>query len=415
VNEMMAPCRALWVLLLLVVSFGARPDVVSTWMDVAQYARERTVRTADNTRASAQVALAMFEVSNAFHKEFRSLLETANVSGLDEEIALHQAARASLERLYPQATDHFDSTYAVLTEKRVLQLGEAAGRSEEFGRHVAEQVLARAALPEPEQRSVYKPFASPGKYVDPGLPLILPWDLSAPPFVLDSARQFRSAAPVALTSAQYGRDVEEVRLLGGKESKARTRAQTLLARTYRYIDYYAILRQVASDPRRTLLQNSRLYALALIAVDEAWLATMDAKMHYSFWRPVTAIRNADGDGNDLTQVDEHWTPLLDTPSHPEYPCGHCAIASGFATVMQHETGEKPAGGITVKGVLASSISPGALNPGITETLASWGEFVQRISDSRIWAGAHFRFSNEAAIKLGGVVGEQVLLRFETLK
>lgn len=413
--RIMIAYRALWAFVLLAAAFDARSDTVSTWMDVAQYARERTVRTPENSRASAQVSLAMFEVSNSFHKEFRSLLEPADASGLDEEIAINQAARISLKRLYPQLSDHFDSTYAVQTEKKALLLDGEVTRSEEFGQSVAQRVLALGAIPRSDKDSVYKPFASPGKYVDPGLPLILPWDLNAPPFVLDSVDQFRPGPPVPLDSEQYGRDVEEVRLMGGKTSTARTPAQTLLARTYRYIDYYSILRRAAAEPSRTLLQNSRMYALALLAVDESWLATMDAKMHYSFWRPITAIRNADGDGNDATKVDEHWVPLLDTPSHPEYPCGHCAIASAFATVMRHETREDPLGGIKIQGVLASNMSPGALNPGITETLVTWTELVQRASDSRIWAGAHFRFSNEAANKLGSDVSTQILSKFERME
>jgi len=94
-------------------------------------------------------------------------------------------------------------------------------------------------------------------------------------------------------------------------------------------------------PGREVTENARLLAAAAMAMDDGLTAVFDAKYTYNFWRPVTAIRNGDLDGNDATERDPGWTPLIDTPMHPEYPCAHCIVSASLGAVLQAELGSGP--------------------------------------------------------------------------
>ena len=166
------------------------------------------------------------------------------------------------------------------------------------------------------------------------------------------------------------------------------------------MDVTPAMRQVADLPGRTLVQNARMYALQAMAQHDTGLAMAESKMHYGFWRPVTAIRNADQDGNDATQRVPGWEPLLNTPMHPEYVCGHCINARTTATVMSREP-LPPAG-------LAFIDDD---DPRAPRTTKDWDEYARETSLSRIYAGVHYRFSNDAGEAMGRQVAELVMARF----
>jgi hypothetical protein len=129
-----------------------------------------------------------------------------------------------------------------------------------------------------------------------------------------------------------------------------------------------------------------------MAFDDAAQAMIAAKIHYNYWRPVTAIRNGAEDGNPATQPDPNWLPLLPTPNFQEYPCGHCTVVAAIAEVMKAESGLKPSAGVRV----ASLPNPNSA----VQQVASWDELVRQVSDSRMYAGVHYRFSNEAGEDIG---------------
>ncbi|MGZ8312611.1 MAG: vanadium-dependent haloperoxidase, partial [Allosphingosinicella sp.] len=151
---------------------------------------------------------------------------------------------------------------------------------------------------------------------------------------------------------------------------------------------------------RTPIQNARMFALYQMAFDDAAHAMVVAKLHYNYWRPITAIRNGAADGNDATSPDPEWVPLLPTPNFSEYPCGHCTVAAAIAEVMTAETGPRPAGGVRVMSL--------AIPMSATQSFASWDEWAQEVSDSRIYGGVHFRFSNEAGEQIGRRAARMVL-------
>ena len=138
-----------------------------------------------------------------------------------------------------------------------------------------------------------------------------------------------------------GADYNEVKALGGKSNSRRTAEQTQIAGFWEATlppIYNGIVLSVANVSGREVTQNARLFAAVAQAADDALLAVFEAKYHYNFWRPVTAIRNGDLDGNDATERDASWTPFIETPMHPEYPCAHCTVAGAVGTVLQAEIG-----------------------------------------------------------------------------
>jgi hypothetical protein len=145
-------------------------------------------------------------------------------------------------------------------------------------------------------------------------------------------------------------------------------------------------------------RNARLYAAVTAAMNDAEIAVLEAKYHYNFWRPITAIRNGDRDGNAATDRDPDWTPLIATPLHPEYPCAHCAIASTIATVIRAE-----AGGAALPTLTSTSNTA----PGVTRQWTRTEELVKEVSEARILDGVHYRTSTEAGNRMGAQVGALV--------
>ena len=161
---------------------------------------------------------------------------------------------------------------------------------------------------------------------------------------MTSGDQFRPGPPPALTSETWARDYNEIKAVGGRNSTQRTPEQTAIAKFWEATApavYWPIARSVAATPGRDVTDNARLLALAAMAMDDALIAVFDAKYTYNLWRPVTAIRNGDLDGNDATERDPGWTPFIDTPMHPEYPCAHCIVSASLGAVLAAEIGSGP--------------------------------------------------------------------------
>jgi hypothetical protein len=162
------------------------------------------------------------------------------------------------------------------------------------------------------------------------------------------------------------------------------------------------LRLIADAKGRSLVANARMFALLAMVGDDSGTATAEAKLHYNFWRPITAIRNASDDGNDATKEDTAWEPLIGTPNHPEYPCAHCSFAASTAAVLKSEVGDAPPGGVRVH----SRSIPNS----IVQVIPSLDEWVREVSASRTYGGVHYRFSNEAGEEMGRKVAEMALAR-----
>jgi hypothetical protein len=160
-----------------------------------------------------------------------------------------------------------------------------------------------------------------------------------------SADQFRAGPPPALSSVLYAKDYNEVKEMGGVKSTKRTPQQTDAVRFWSQanvtLSWNQAARQLSAGKRLDLADNARLFALLNMGIASAFIADWDAKFHYKFWRPVTAIRNGDQDGNDATERDAGWTPLNATPMHPEYPSAASIIAGVGAGILESAFGTAP--------------------------------------------------------------------------
>ena len=166
--------------------------------------------------------------------------------------------------------------------------------------------------------------------------------------------------------------------------------------------YNGIVLSIADVPGREVTQNARLFAAVAQAADDALLAVFDAKYHYNFWRPVTAIRNGDLDGNDATERDASWTPFIETPMHPEYPCAHCIVAAAVGTVLQAEVGT---------GAMPTLTTTSYLVKGPARSWTKIDDFMQEVANARVYDGVHFRNSTEVGTAMGKQVGTLAAAKF----
>ncbi|HLL31383.1 MAG TPA: vanadium-dependent haloperoxidase [Allosphingosinicella sp.] len=372
----------------------ASADTVCEWMDLANRlnsAAQATGQTPDQVRASTRTALAMFEALNSIDRRYQSYLgfETADKSA-SQDAAAATAAYKVLIHHYPgqkgAIEDSYTLTMAGIREERAREAGRAIGEK------AAAAAIVVGGLDPAIAQEPYRPRTAPGEWIGASLPSLEPHWVAYRPWAIPSSEALRPPPPVALGSERWAKDYDEVRRLGGKTSTERTPYQTLVARYRQAFDTMPSMRLVADAPGRTPVQNARLFALYQMAFDDAAHAMVAAKLHYNFWRPITAIRNGAGDGNDATRPDPSWLPLLPTPNFSEYPCGHCSVAAAIAEVMTAETGNRPASGVRVMSL--------AIPTSVVQALPSWDEWAQEVSDSRIYGGVHFRFSNEAGEQIG---------------
>ena len=316
-------------------------------------------------------------------------------AGASPEAAAAAAAHAVLLAVFPGDRGLLDDALTVGLGRVVDARARQAGRT--VGADAARAVLRSGERKARADRKPYLPRTLPGLWIGTTAPMLI--DLSLEPWVLPRAEALRPAGPPALTEARWARDFEEVKRVGARESQQRTPEQTVLARFWISAALGPTVRPIADLPGRSLVQNARLFALVHLALDDTTLAIAEAKMHFNFWRPITAIRNGENDGNPATTAVPGWEPLLATPHHPEYPCGHCARAATLATVLSAEAGPRPPGGVR------------AVNhqmPGVEVVLPSFEDYTRAVADSRMLGGVHFRSSNDDGVALGRAVAGRIL-------
>ncbi|HEX8513745.1 MAG TPA: vanadium-dependent haloperoxidase, partial [Allosphingosinicella sp.] len=278
----------------------------------------------------------------------------------------------------------------------------ARDKGKAVGEAAAKLALAAGGFDSARKPVPYRPRTSAGMWTATQLPVYQPYAFTFKPWILPSYDSVRPAAPPALTSERWARDFDEIKRLGAKTSTERTAQQSLMARYRITPNMTPSLRLIADAKGRSAVENARMFALVAMVSDDVGIATGDAKLHYNFWRPITAIRNASDDGNDATAEDPAWEPLIGTPNHPEYPCAHCSGSAAIAEVLKAEVGAAPPGGVRVH----SRSIPNS----IIQVLPSWDEWVKEVSVSRMYGGVHYRFSNEAGEEMGRKVAAMALAK-----
>jgi hypothetical protein len=347
-------------------------------------------------RVMAIVHTAVYEAANAITKRYpASGLHLEAASGASVEAAVATANHATLVQLVPSQQAAIASAYqaalAMIPDGPTKTAGIAVGEQ------AAAAVLALCAHDGAATGETYRPHTSAGVYVPTVIPAAPQWP-QRKPWVLTSPAQFRPGSPPPLTSAVWARDYNEIKALGAKNSTSRTAEQTEIARFWEATlppIYHGLVRSVATLPGREVTQNARLFAAVTQAQDDALIAVFDAKYHYNFWRPVTAIRNGDIDGNDATDRDPSWTPFIDTPMHPEYPCAHCIVSATVGTVLQAEIGTGPLPTLTTTSYIAQ---------GAARSWTTIDAFMQEVASARIYDGVHYRNSTEVGTAMGKQIG-----------
>lgn len=373
-----------------------KADAITDWnLRSGEIIAEAKIGTPPAIRAMAVVQTAAYQAANAVTRRYasgQSAIAAANGASIDAAIAA--AHRAALVKFLPAQQLLIDTAYAAalagIAEGPAKAAGIAAGES------AAAAVLASRA-DDTIAADTYRPHAVAGIYVPTAAPAAFGWT-QRKPWLMSAPLQFRPAPPAALGSAIWARDYNEVQALGGAKSTARTAEQTEIARFWEYslpAIYFGVLRSAAVQPGREVTRNARLFAAAAQAMDDAMISVFDAKYHYNFWRPVTAIRNGDLDGQATTDRDAAWTPMIDTPMHPEYPSAHSILASAVGTVLQADIGDAPMPTLTTSSPTAK---------GASRSWSNVDDMVREVSNARIYEGVHFRNSTEVGVEMGRRIG-----------
>lgn len=313
------------------------------------------------------------------------------------DAAVAAAARRVLNAYFTLGTARADAAYtaalAAIPEGPAKECGIA------YGELAAQHLLSQRAgdgwkapvqFLQPLAPGVWRPTPpAEAAYLAPWLGMMVP-------FTLTSAAQFRPGSPPPLGSARYAQDLREVEDLGSATSTTRTAEQTEIARFFGgnlTVQLQAAYRDHATRYGMSNRRSARYLAVADLAAADAVIGAWDAKYFYGFWRPVTAIRLADTDGNPQTTADPTWTPLLVTPPFPDYLSGHTtvigAITSALASLDDTDR---------VDLNLNSSVT------GTTRHYEMGATLNQEGIGARIRGGIHFRTADEVGSAVGSKIG-----------
>jgi hypothetical protein len=222
------------------------------------------------------------------------------------------------------------------------------------------------------------------------------WLKDVKPFLIQSPEEFRSKGPLSLTSHAYAREFAEVKSLGSATSTTRTDDQTHAARYWAENPpntWSRTFRMLSTQADLSIVDNARLFAMLYMTGADALICVWDDKASWSFWRPITAIREADTDGNPATEVDPDWLPLIPTPPYPDHPSGHTGLSGSIVATLQDFFGTDD--------VAWSDTN----NAGLTRSFTHFSQAIDEIIDARVWSGIHFRTADEQGAEIGRQVAK----------
>jgi hypothetical protein len=347
-------------------------------------------------RAMAIVHIAMFDAVNSIEPLYRpyyaQLPATRETS---KDAAAAAAAGAVLTKLLPDVASDIQAAL----KSYLSAIPESGAKSDgiKLGDAVAAKILEARAADGSSAPDAYRPVTTPGLYIPTALTVAPQWpDLT--PFAMTSPSQFRPKPPIALESDQWAKDYNEIKELGAKNSSKRSARQTEDARFWLLtgpLSTHPLHRQVAIRKEMSVTDSARFMAVITAAEADAMIAVLDAKYKYAFWRPITAIRNGDIDGNAATEREATWQPIDNTPMHPEYPCAHCIVSSAVASAVEAMLGTADIPEVTMT-------SPTA--PDVTHRWTNLQAYADEVSAARIAAGFHYRFSTVVGEDMGRQIG-----------
>ena len=366
------------------------------------------------SRIFAMMHVAIHDALNAIERRFQPYAFDGQApAGASPEAAVAAAARDVLVALFPElpselgltpaaAVAFVEAAYTVALAAIPNTTAKAQGIL--IGQAAAAAVLdlraADGANTPPFLDFTYVPGPDPGDFqFIPGYPpfaAFTGWG-NVTPFVLASSSQYLPKAPYALSSKKYAADFNEVKSLGAASSTTRTAEQTEIALFWvegSPQGWNRIARNVSVQHGLDLWETARLFGLLNLASADAYIADFANKYFYEFWRPISAIRAADTDGNPETVADPTWDSLVPVGPVPEYPSGHSGQGGAMSEVLARFFGDK-----------VSFSTTATTQPGVTRSFTSFSQAAEENGNSRIYVGFHFRHAVTEGIKLGSQVGK----------
>jgi len=342
--------------------------------------------------------IALHDAANAVRPKYeRYAYHVTEDTGADPSAAAAVAAAEVLKHRRPAKAADIDALLAV--DLAMVSNPKRLEKSINVGQAAAAAIIAlRANDGSTSAGTPYTPGTEPGDYQPTAASVLLPGWGNVTPFAMTAGNQFVGNGPPALTSAEYTADYNEVKDYGSATSTVRTEDQTAEARFWLEIPptvFNRVAQREIINQDLDLWQAARGMALTQIAFADAVISSWNTKFTHNFWRPITAIRNGDTDGNDATIADPTWTPLNVTPPFPEYNSAHAVVAAASATILTDVFG--PVG-----------FTETSTATGVVRTYSSWIHAAQTSTDSRIWGGFHFRHSCEDGEALGLALGLYIL-------
>ena len=321
------------------------------------------------------------------------------------------AAAAAAHRVLMTYYGHVPAAVTRLTEAyaasmAALPTDPSTTRGIQYGRQTAERLIALRAEDGRYGPNTWDKAPTTGIW-RPTPPATAPFFAKflcdCTPLMMESPSQFRPGPHPALDSAEYAAAFEEVKAFGAKENSARTPWQTetaLFISSIPGVPLFAGLRDLAVRREMEISDRARMFAAVSMSVADAAIACWASKVFYGFWRPITAIHNAEEDGNAATTADPSWDSLIPNPPYPDYPSGLNAVIGAAARSLTRVLGTES---------IDLTLTSGVTNT--TRTYATADQFCQDAVDGRVWVGIHFRFADTVGMKQGQEVADWAMDRY----
>lgn len=412
-------------LLLIFVLCGPRfamADAVTDWNEIATNGSlaagvstpEASLDPLHESRLFAMAHVAIHDALNAIERRSKPYAFHAHAfPGASPDAAVAAAAHDVLVALFRQIPDPPFSAGAREAAVKVIETayvaalaaigdGPAKTAGISVGRASAATILALRAADGSDRTFLdfdYVPGSEPGDFqFIPGFPFAVgPYWGKVTPFVLKSSTQFPPQRPYRLRSKHYAKDLNEVKSFGAAGSVTRTPEQTEIALFWvesSVLGWNRIARTVSLQHGFDLWENARLFGLLNLASADGYIADFQNKYFYRFWRPITAIRAADSDGNQDTIADPDWESLRPTPAAPDYTSGHSVQGGAMSQVLARFFGTDEVSFTTTSTTL----------PGVFRSFSSFSQATEENGNSRVYVGFHFRHAVNEGIKLGQKIG-----------
>ncbi len=372
----------------------AYADVITDWNQTA-IAAMKAANTGGNpsTRNMAMMHVAMSDAVNSVQNKFAIYVPSGTqMPAASAEAAAAAAARAILLQQLPGQRALIEQAFEASTKSIPESVGKKDGIA--IGEKCAAAVIADRASDGTNAPDAYRPITTPGAWIPTTPPLFAEY-ARAKPWVMKGADQIRPAPPPDLKSELYARDFNETKDTGGAKSTKRTPEQTEAVKFWTQANLGPVwqdaARELSAAKKLSLAENARLFALLNMGIANTFITDWDAKFTYNRWRPVTAIRNGDQDGNDATERDAGWTSLNANPMHPEYPSQAAIIAGLCMGIYEVVFGANPS-----TPVVATDVN----DPKIQRRFANVKQLADEIQNVRVWGGIHFRTSLDVGYSMG---------------